>query len=121
MKTFFYIKNDQTYKYLNKKGGWNKSIKTYNLLSFESKSEAQAAVPNGVPCIIESHTKKEKEIPKDAKYALFFKGKVYNKNNQFDFLSKQANNALAFNSLEEAVSKADSLDLNMDFVDIEMI
>lgn len=121
MDTVYYIKNKQTYEYLNKKGGWNRSRRTYNLATFNDKDAATAAVPKDVDCFIEPTVKKENKVPENAKFILYFKGKVFNKKEEFVFAERKDDSLLRFASENDAVAKALSLDLDMDFVELDTI
>lgn len=121
MSELYYIKNEKTYYYLNSKGGWNRNIKAYKLVSFATKEEAEAAVPAGVNCIIEKSVKKNKKPLENVFYVLFFKGKLLDKNNEFSILHKKDKEVFRFESEEDAINKADSLNLDMDHVYIDNI
>ena len=98
MSTLYYIKNKRDYCYLNTKGGWNRSIGTYGLASFESKEAALAAIPDGFDCLVEPRSKKEKT---------------------FILADKKDESVFKFASEAEAGDKALSLKLDMDFVHID--
>lgn len=121
MEMLYYIKNKKTYCFLNKKGGWNRGRATYGVVTFNSKEEAEAAIPAGTECYIENSTKKEKPVLENVEYVLYFKGKILSNNQTFSLLDKKDKDVLKFASEDDAVSKADSLDLDMDFVEVDTV
>lgn len=118
MSTLYYIKNKRDYCYLNTKGGWNRSIGTYGLASFESKEAALAAIPDGFDCLVEPRSKKEK-TKSDVDYVLYFKSKLFSKEETFILADKKDESVFKFASEAEAGDKALSLKLDMDFVHID--
>lgn len=112
--TLFFIKNSSTYCYLNVKGGWNRSIGTYGLKSFNTKEEALAAVPANVECYIDSFTPVKKELNPNEEFVLISKGKVLNKSGVFSIMDKRDDSAFRFAKEEDALDKALALDLDMD-------
>lgn len=121
MSSVYYIKNTRNYSYLNKKGGWNRSRDTYGLLFFNTKEEAEAAIPDGVDCFIEKAKKKEKKILENVDYVLFFKNKILNKENEFKNLDEEDDSVYRFDSEEAAVTKAEELDLDMERVEVRSV
>ena len=121
METVYYIKNKKSYCFLNKKGGWNRSRGTYNLAEFKTKEEAESAIPADVDCIIEKVAKKDKPVLENVDYVLYFKGKLFNKSESFVLSDVKDKEVFRFSSEDEAVAKADSLDLNMDFVEVDTV
>lgn len=116
MNFVYYVRDINTYCILNKKNGWTRSINSYGLKEFESEEAAKAAFVPGVECIVVKSTKKVVNLEKESKYnyVLDYRGKYLSLSDEFILAKEKDNNVKKFSSENEAVAKAEELDINLE-------
>lgn len=118
MKMSYYIRNDSTYCFLNKKNGWNRSINTYGLMAFDTEEAAKTAIPSDKECTIIA--KEKKDPPSDVEWILQFNKKTLNKKNEFEGMSSFAE-AMRFADEDAAVTKAEELKLDLEKIKVSSV
>lgn len=52
MTTIYFVRNKRTREILNKQGTWSRDFGSYRLAEFSAESDATAAFPPGVECVV---------------------------------------------------------------------
>ena len=63
MELVYYVKNKRTRQVLNRQGTWSRDFGSYRLAEFASETEATAAFPAGVECVVVEKKKTPEETP----------------------------------------------------------
>ena len=121
MNFVYYVRNKETRQVLNKKLNWSKNIFSYGLMEFESEENATAAIPEGIDCEILKLNKVDKNVVIEAKFCIknIFTNRFYlDKNDLFTLKSYLLPEVASFTSEDEAIAKAESLNLDLDSIKI---
>lgn len=124
MENVYLVRRKSTGQYLNQKGQWAKGIASYRLKEFATEEEAKLAFPEGEECLISKKSKKSSAAPQKTDDNLKFKyyledlfSKCYlNSNNEFKVWAAIMPEAVSFSSLDDALDKAEELNLDLDKV-----
>jgi len=116
MKKLYYIKNNDTGKLLNRKGGWSNNFTSYRLASFETKEAAEASAPSGIEYkIIEILEKTEFNNLNFKFYLKDLKTKYYlDKSNEFKAYTVSDSSVIMFDTEDLALDKAEDLNINLE-------
>jgi hypothetical protein len=116
MKKLYYIKNNDTGKLLNRKGGWSNNFTSYRLASFETKEAAEASAPSGIEYkIIEILEKTEFNNLNFKFYLKDLKTKYYlYKSNEFKAYTVSDSSVIMFDTEDLALDKAEDLNINLE-------
>ena len=63
MELVYFVQNKRTRQVLNKQGTWSRDFGSYRLASFTTDTEATAAFPAGVECVVVGKKKPTEETP----------------------------------------------------------
>ena len=123
MKNIFLIRKKNNGQFFNKKNEWSDSILSYRLKEFNSKEEAQAAIPEGIDCTIVRFSKQDEMNSlqdtglKFRYYLQDLHSKCFlNASNQFKVWAAIMPEALYFQSEDAALDKAEDLGLSLDSI-----
>ena len=120
MSEKYYIKNKENNKILNKKLEWSKDLFSYNLMAFDTKEEAKLAIPAETNCLVIKAFKNK--IKTSCCIKSLIANKCYlDKNDQFTVWSAGMPEVASFASEDEAIAKAESLNLDLDSIKIIML
>lgn len=117
MDRIFYVRDRFNGRYLNRKGGWSRDLRSYRLAEFATEEEATNAIPSGTNCRIEAMPKREvKQLPEDLIFTLNHRRQPLG--TDFKFGAVNYEKYLFFKSIDDALDWAESQSLDLDDVHV---